>query len=650
MATVALMREGVWRKSPAELAELLNHPDQRVRLAAQFALANRGAESIELLTRVAARKDNALARLHAIWGLGQLARRGQVGADVFLPLLSDGDEEVRCHSAKVLGELRAAQAYGGLVKLLGDPSDRVKSFAAMALGKLGQKEAIPAVLEVLRKNVDADGYLRHACVMALAGINDDEALHAAAKDKSVAVRMGALLAWRRLKSPHVASLLDDPDPAIVVEAARTINDVPIPEAYPQLARLTTPTPPVPGAAPPARPELALVRAANAHYRLGGSEHAAALASLAAGSGAESVRLLALNMLAEWAEPRVRDWICGLPIALPKRDAAPARDALAKVLDDVLRGAPTSVRVAALEAASALNVKTAPLPQIVADPSAPAELRAAALSALARRKDAEALAIAVDAAMSQPQEPLRLAAIRAMPSLKNGLTLLSKVLESGVSREQQTALAAVGTLKGNDPDALLLAAFDRLSSKAIPAEAQLDLLDAAEGRKGKVAEALRRYEASLPKDDPLAPYRVALLGGDAGRGERIFRERADVACLRCHSVRGVGGNAGPDLAGVVRRDPRGREHVLESILFPSRHVAPGFESVIVRTKKGDVYAGVLKSEDAQRLTVDVPNEGLQTIEKSQLDRRKGGMSAMPDDVAKSLSKSDLRDLVEYLSGE
>ena len=120
-------------------------------------------------------------------------------------------------------------------------------------------------------------------------------------------------------------------------------------------------------------------------------------------------------------------------------------------------------------------------------------------------------------------------------------------------------------------------------------------------------------------------------------------------MRCHSVKGVGGNAGPDLAGVVRRDPRGREYVLESILFPSKHVAPGFESVIVRTKKGDVYAGVLKSEDAQRLTIDVPNEGIKTIDKPQIDRRKGGMSAMPEDVAKTLSKAELRDLVEYLSG-
>jgi quinoprotein glucose dehydrogenase len=40
--------------------------------------------------------------------------------------------------------------------------------------------------------------------------------------------------------------------------------------------------------------------------------------------------------------------------------------------------------------------------------------------------------------------------------------------------------------------------------------------------------------------------------------------------------------------------------------------------------------------------------LVVVPKSQIDERQTGKSAMPEDVAKQLSKSDLRDLVEFLA--
>ena len=36
-------------------------------------------------------------------------------------------------------------------------------------------------------------------------------------------------------------------------------------------------------------------------------------------------------------------------------------------------------------------------------------------------------------------------------------------------------------------------------------------------------------------------------------------------------------------------------------------------------------------------------------KNQIDERQAGKSAMPEDVIKHLSKSELRDLVEFLAG-
>src|SRR3712207_7334905 len=70
----------------------------------------------------------------------------------------------------------------------------------------------------------------------------------------------------------------------------------------------------------------------------------------------------------------------------------------------------------------------------------------------------------------------------------------------------------------------------------------------------------------PPRSTLFPYTTlfrSLVGGDAGRGRTIFNERADVQCLRCHAVKGEGGNAGPDLAGIGRRQTR--EYLLESVI-------------------------------------------------------------------------------------
>ena len=56
--------------------------------------------------------------------------------------------------------------------------------------------------------------------------------------------------------------------------------------------------------------------------------------------------------------------------------------------------------------------------------------------------------------------------------------------------------------------------------------------------------------------------------------------------------------------------------------------------MVRTKTGDTIAGVLKSEDAQTIQLDVPDKGLTTIKRADVDKRKGGLSAMPEDIAKT----------------
>ena len=74
--TQQLIREGFSKRSADELVALLSHADMRVRQRAQFELANRGESSAEKLHAIAAaRTASTVTRLHAVWGLGQIASR-----------------------------------------------------------------------------------------------------------------------------------------------------------------------------------------------------------------------------------------------------------------------------------------------------------------------------------------------------------------------------------------------------------------------------------------------------------------------------------------------------------------------------------------------------------------------------------------------
>jgi quinoprotein glucose dehydrogenase len=104
--------------------------------------------------------------------------------------------------------------------------------------------------------------------------------------------------------------------------------------------------------------------------------------------------------------------------------------------------------------------------------------------------------------------------------------------------------------------------------------------------------------------------------------------------------------GPDLTGIGTRKPR--EYILESIVFPNKQIAAGFESLLVTMKNGTVYAGLLKAENDSEMELNSPEDGLLKLKKAEIQSRERGLSAMPEEFRQILSKSDLRNLVEFLS--
>src|SRR5262249_36998698 len=128
---------------------------------------------------------------------------------------------------------------------------------------------------------------------------------------------------------------------------------------------------------------------------------------------------------------------------------------------------------------------------------------------------------------------------------------------------------------------------------------------------------------------------------------IFLHKGEVACLRCHKVHGLGGDVGPDLTGIGTR--QNRDYLLEAIVDPNKQIAKGFETVVLTMANGQIHTGIIKKEDAKEVQLMTADAKLVTVAKDQIDERERGKSAMPEDIIQHLTKSELRDLVEFLAG-
>jgi quinoprotein glucose dehydrogenase len=394
---------------------------------------------------------------------------------------------------------------------------------------------------------------------------------------------------------------------------------------------------------------------NAHFRAGKPENAAALAKYAARKEAPAkARAEALEQLAQWAKPLQRDRLVGVyrPLAEKTRDRAVAVNALQPALAGLLANdSPSVVQTAALEALQKLEIAGASdaLFATVSDGQLSGATRAAALASLDKTKDRR-LNEALKIASTSSSSILRLAAlpISARLSPDQAAPILSNLVTKGTVEEQKAALRALGRLRHPTADTLLRQKLEELAAGKLAPAVQLELVTAAGNRSDPtIKELLAKREASLATGaDPLAPYRVAVAGGDRTRGERIFRNEPTLACIRCHRAGADGGDAGPNLADVGAKYTR--EYLLESIVKPNAHIAPGFDTIVVTLKNGGVAAGIVASETDQVLALRNAENKLVEVKKSDIAKREGAPSGMPEIYGSVLTKSQLRDVVEYMA--
>jgi putative membrane-bound dehydrogenase-like protein len=223
-------------------------------------------------------------------------------------------------------------------------------------------------------------------------------------------------------------------------------------------------------------------------------------------------------------------------------------------------------------------------------------------------------------VKQEQAPeLRPAAVEALSSTRTG----SQWLLASHSKMElpETLVAAAGRLLRNSPYQDIANA----AKLAFPAPGKLD-----------------------PKKLP-AVAEIARRGGDPARGKQVWDGSAAGAaqCAKCHMVRGVGGQVGPDLSMIGKK--ASRENLLESILMPSKAIADQYIQYQVTTTAEVTVSGLLIADSPQSITLRDANGKDTTIAKKDIEGeiRKLKVSIMPEDIVAALTEDELVNLVAYL---
>nr|MBA3480994.1 HEAT repeat domain-containing protein [Pirellulales bacterium] len=509
-ATQELLKR-ISKSETAELLTLSGHADMRVRLAAQRQLVAQGdSSSTPLVHAMSAPETELLARLHAIWAIGELSESNPRLLDHLTKLCGDSEPEIRAQAAKTLGRGAIAdegrrQASGtALVPLLADASPRVRAFAAISLGKLAYRDALDGLLNMARENGDEDPVLRHAAAAGLAGSQTPEALVTAAEGVGVSERLAIAVALGRQKSPLVAGLLGDDAERVGTESARAIWDAPITEAYEPLAAVL---PSVPLSSEPM-----LRRSLAANNALGGTSNLEAAIACGLQSNLSHVmREHVWQLIHDWPAPSSRDPVHGLwrPLqARSQEDVAVAlRTALPKIIEAGAHG-----RIGLVVAAE-LDVQEAhvPLASIVGDAGHSPELQARAIAAL-NTADESVVTRAMDAGLKSEAPEVRSASrqllIQRFPH--RAVETLREVVESATMSERQAALIMLAKLDAPGAREVVGDWFARLEKGDCPPQLQLEVLDAAS--QSTDPEVLQRHKTYVGRNatgDPLAPYASSL---------------------------------------------------------------------------------------------------------------------------------------------
>ena len=320
---------------------------------------------------------------------------------------------------------------------------------------------------------------------------------------------------------------------------------------------------------------------------------------------------------------------------------------------------------------------------VADASAPAALRALALTRLERPANHVAT---LQLLLKESDDSLRLEAVRTLAAAEGlpAAALLRAAKDPDLPPDVRAeAVLALSSQPPAEAAGSLLPLLDDVHETVkVEVVRSLRGAAAADGRVARVlAQRLRTIErhghdaeprfteqlrfalrqpgvdpAAAATAGPAAPHRptsvdaweaaLADRPSDPASGRRMFFS-ARVGCAHCHTVHNRGGKLGPDLSRIA--SSRDRRKLLHAILRPSDEFSIDYQAWYVKTKDGNTHLG-LQLDLKDRGDIELfTTEGKTTHFASKDIAAYGALkqSLMPDGLEAGMSVGDFRDLLTFL---
>lgn len=243
--------------------------------------------------------------------------------------------------------------------------------------------------------------------------------------------------------------------------------------------------------------------------------------------------------------------------------------------------------------------------------------------------------------------LREAATDALVDLQDPTTLREFLVDEGRSGPERRRWIRRLMSTGGGP----WVAFRLLEQNQLPADVRERVIAAAGEHPDAAVRAL--YEQFIPEDKrpvrlgaAIKPEEILALEGDDRRGAEIFEKSSAAQCKSCHAVQNFGGRIGPELTTIGKKYERAA--LLETILEPSKAIAPEYVPYLVETADGRVLMGFLVEKTDDHLVLkDAKGANIRLEADEVASMQQQRTSLMPELVLRDITAQDAADLLAFL---
>ncbi len=568
-------------------------PNQATRYRAYRELMLRGMAERRQILLTAWRGESETLRARALWILGGL---GEAGEDAVREAIESEDARFRILGLRV-ARLHELGPVGWAEGLAADPDAQVRREAALMLRDVPADEKVDAWLQLAQGYDGSDRWYLQA--LRIAAVGAEDAVFQALRERYPAWDSRVADLYWVLQAPASAPYL-----------MRVLGDsvMPVEQRLQALDALAW------------QP----------------STRVAAVVARVVGSRSEAPELrrralyfLGKQLFSEWSSERQNRLVFA---------------AVGRALEE------PSIRSEALELVAALAdpAFSPQLQRLARDPSNDESERVAALRTLGSTGGEGASEVLREHAL-QGVDALRIAAVEGLGAIRaENLTetLRAVVFSDAANKVRSAAVRILG--RSSQGQHLIL---DMEEAHELPPEMRATAASLVHAsRDGEVREratAILTPPQSKHERPVIRVREIVEAVGSVERGRTVYHRKDGANCIKCHSLTVGEEIVGPSLSAIASK--YGKEGMLDAILHPSAGIAPEYASWILDTSTQGLITGLLIEDTSDRVVVRTEAaDEIALAPQDILERRRGKLSIMPEDLVGAMTKQELIDLLEFLA--